>query len=156
MNVFVQNKILSVFIMSIAPISELRGAIPLGISLGMTPEEAAIISIFGNAIIVPILLLIIKPLFDKFRAIKLFTSFVEKFESRAAKKVKSYRKFRLLGLYILVAVPLPTTGVYTGCVAATVMNIKFKNALIAIVAGVFTSGFIVYSLSTHAIRIFGI
>lgn len=156
MNVFIQNKILAVFIMSIAPISELRGAIPLGISLGMTPEEATAISIFGNAIIVPVLLLIVRPLFDKFRTIKLFTSFVEKFESRAAKKIKSYRKFRLLGLYILVAIPLPTTGVYTGCVAATVMNIKFKNALIAIVAGVFTSGFIVYNLSTHAIKIFGI
>ena len=156
MNVFLQNKILTVFIMSIAPISELRGAIPLGISLGMSPEEATIISIFGNAIIVPVLLLIVKPLFDKFRTIRFFTSFVEKFESRAANKVKNYRKFRLLGLYILVAIPLPTTGVYTGCVAATVMNIKFKNALIAIVAGVFTSGFIVYNLSTHAVRIFGI
>lgn len=156
MNLFVQNKILSVFIMSIAPISELRGAIPLGISLGMSPEEATIISIFGNAIIVPILLLIVKPLFDKFRTIKAFASLVEKFESRAANKIKGYRKFRLLGLYILVAVPLPTTGVYTGCVAATVMNIKFKNALLAIVAGVFTSGFIVYNLSTHAVRLFGV
>lgn len=155
MNVFIQNKILSVFIMSIAPISELRGAIPLGISLGMTPEEATIISVFGNAIIVPVLLLIVKPLFDKFRTVRLFTSFVEKFESRAANKIKNYRKYRLFGLYILVAIPLPTTGVYTGCVAATVMNIKFKNALIAIVAGVFTSGFIVYNLSTHAVRIFG-
>ncbi len=156
MNVFVQNKLISVLIMSMAPISELRGAIPLGISLGMTAEEATLISVFGNAIIVPILLLIIRPLFNRFRRIKQFTSFVERFESRAANKIKSYRKFRLFGLYVLVAIPLPTTGVYTGCVAAIVMNIKFKNALIAIVAGVLTSGFIVYNLSTHAIRIFGI
>ena len=154
MNVFVQNKLISVLIMSMAPISELRGAIPLGISLGMTAEEATLISVFGNAIIVPILLLIIRPLFNRFRRIKQFTSFVERFESRAANKIKSYRKFRLFGLYVLVAIPLPTTGVYTGCVAAIVMNIKFKNALIAIVAGVLT--FIVYNLSTHAIRIFGI
>lgn len=156
MNLFMQNKILMVFLMSIAPISELRGAIPLGISLGMTPEKATIISIFGNALIVPLLLIIIKPMFDKFKTIKLFTSFVERFESRAAKKIKSYRKFRLLGLYVLVAIPIPTTGVYTGCVAAVVMNIKFKNALIAIVAGVFTSGFLVYNISTHAVRIFGL
>lgn len=156
LDLIINNKILTVLVMSAAPISELRGAIPLGISLGMTPEQATLISVFGNAIIVPILLLITKPLFDKVRTIKAFTNLIHRYEERAANKVKNYRKYRLLGLYILVAIPLPTTGVYTGCVAATVMDIKFKNALFAIVMGVFTSGTIVYYISTHAIKLFGI
>lgn len=156
LDILLNNKLLMVLIMSAAPISELRGSIPLGISLGMSPEQATLISIFGNAIIVPILLLITRPLFDKIRTIKAFTNLIHRYEERAANKVKNYRKYRLLGLYILVAIPLPTTGVYTGCVAATVMNIKFKNALFAIVMGVLTSGTIVYYISTHAIKLFGL
>jgi len=129
------------------PISELRGAIPLGINLGFTPESSTIISIVSNAIIVPILLLIIRPLFTRLKYIRNFKNLIERYESRAANKIKNYRKYRLMGLFLLVAVPLPTTGVYTGCVAAVIMNIQYKNALAAIVGGVVVAGIIMYLLS---------
>jgi len=141
------QKIMMVLFTSVMPISELRGAIPLGISLGLSPEISMFYSILGNSIIVPVLLLIIRPLFTEVKRIRMFRNAISRFESRAANKIKHYRKYRLIGLYLLVAIPLPTTGVYTGCVAAVIMNIRFRNALGAIVAGVVSAGLIVYLVS---------
>jgi uncharacterized membrane protein len=55
----------------------------------------------------------------------------------------------LLGLFILVAVPIPTTGVYTGCIAAVIMKIRTRNAALAIIAGVITAGGIVFMITEH-------
>ncbi|MCT4633662.1 MAG: small multi-drug export protein [Firmicutes bacterium] len=137
-----------VFFMAMMPISELRGAIPLGVSLGLSPLNATIVSILGNSLVVPILLLILEPVFCYFKSICLFKTAIEKIESRAAGKIKNYRKYRLFGLFILVAIPFPTTGVYTGCVAANIMKIKYKNALGAILAGVIMAGIVVFLITT--------
>lgn len=140
---------LSVFIISMMPIVELRGAIPLGVGLGMAPAKAALIAILGNSLIVPILLLIVDPLFNHFKKLTLLRGFVNRYEERAAKKIGHYREYRLIGLFLLVAIPLPMTGAYTGCVAAVLTKVSFKKASIAIVAGVMTAGFIVYLLSYY-------
>lgn len=137
----------SVLIMSMLPIIELRGAIPLGIGLGMTPIKATIISIFGNSLIVPILLVIINPLFTYFKKLDKLRGFVTKYEERATKKMENYRKYRMVGLFLLVAIPLPMTGVYTGCVAAIITKVTFKHSCMAIIAGVISAGIIVYLLS---------
>lgn len=137
-----------VLLMAMTPISELRGAIPLGVSLGLSPLNSTIISIIGNGAIVPVLLVILDPILNYFKGLRIFKSTVEKIESRAAKKIKNYRKYRLLGLFILVAIPFPTTGVYTGCVAANIMKINFKNALFAIISGVVVAGIIVFLLTS--------
>ena len=142
-----------VFFTAMMPISELRGAIPLGINLGMEPMNSFILSVIGNLIIVPILLLIVRPIFTYFKTLKRFREWINKYEERAARKVKSYRKFRLLGLFLLVAVPIPTTGVYTGVVAANVLQIKFKNAWLAISLGVIVAGVIVYMISLNIIHL---
>lgn len=78
-----------VFILSMMPVIELRGAIPLGVGLGMTPLKAALISILGNAVIVPILLLIIQPLFSYFKRLNMLRDVVNRYEDRAAKKSTS-------------------------------------------------------------------
>ncbi|MBN2260159.1 MAG: small multi-drug export protein [Clostridiales bacterium] len=144
---------LIVLLTSMAPISELRGAIPLGINLGLIPLESLALSLIGNLLIVPILLLIVKPVFTYFKTLKQFRLWINKYEDRAANKVKNYRKYRLLGLFLLVAVPIPTTGVYTGAVAANVLNISFKNAWIAISMGVLVAGGIVYMISLNLIHL---
>jgi uncharacterized membrane protein len=146
--------VLIVLITAMTPVSELRGAIPLGISLGLPPAESAIIAILGNLLIVPILMLIVKPVFEYFRTLRAFRDWINRYESRAAHKVRNYRKYRLLGLFLLVAIPLPTTGVYTGVVAANVLKINFKNAWAAISAGVVVAGIIVYLISLNLIHLF--
>lgn len=140
---------LSVFIISMMPIVELRGAIPLGVGLGMAPAKAAMIAVFGNCLIVPILLVFINPLFTHFRKLTLLRGIVNRYEERASKKIAHYREYRLIGLFLLVAIPLPMTGAYTGCVAAVITKVSFKKATIAITAGVLTAGFIVYLLSFY-------
>lgn len=148
LNQFLTEEI-SVFIMSMLPIVELRGAIPLGVGLGMTPLKAAVIAIIGNSLIVPILLLIITPLFTHFKKLTALRNWVTKYEERAAHKMTKYRQYRLLGLFLLVAIPLPMTGAYTGCVAAVITKVSFKKASVAIIAGVLVAGIIVYTLSYY-------
>ena len=143
-----------VFFTSMMPIAELRGAIPLGISLGMSPVDSALISVSGNLLIIPILMVILKPMFTYFKTIVRFREWINRFEDRAANKMKNYRKFRLIGLFLLVAIPIPTTGVYTGVVAANVLKIRFKNAWFAISLGVITAGIIVYLLSINIFSFF--
>lgn len=142
----------SVFLMSMMPIVELRGAIPLGVGLGMSPMKAALIAVLGNSLIVPILLLIVTPLFGHFKKLRALRGFFTRYEERAAKKIHHYREYRLLGLFLLVAIPLPMTGAYTGCVAAVITKISIKRAAPAIILGVITAGIIVYFL-TYAVHV---
>lgn len=148
------DRFISVFVLSMMPISELRGAIPLGIKLGYSPLEATIISAVGNILIIPFLLLITKPLFVYLKSFKGVKKFVEKYENRAAKKLNHYRKFRFIGLILLVGIPIPTTGVYTGVVASQVLNMNTKTALIANIIGVLMSATIVFLLTTGIIHFF--
>lgn len=143
-----------VFLTAMTPISELRGAIPLGIGLGLTPWKSTVIAIAGNLLIVPCLMMVLRPVFRYIKTIGRFSNWINRYEERAARKVKNYRKYRLLGLFLLVAVPLPTTGVYTGVVAANVLKIGFKNAWSAISLGVVAAGTIVYLISENMVHIF--
>lgn len=136
-----------VMLVAATPISELRGAIPLGISMGFSPLHSTIISIIGNSIPVPFLLLLLRPVFGALEDVKIIGNIIKWIKARTLRKSKSIVKYSLLGLYILVAVPLPTTGAYTGCVAATLFNMRFKHALLAIISGIITSGIIVLFLS---------
>ncbi len=137
----------AVFLLSMMPISELRGSIPLGISLGMSPWKSFAISLIGNIIIIPILLLIFRPTIRYFAR----TSFLRKpagfivktIDQRASKVIK----YELMGLFLLVAIPLPTTGVWTGCGVASLLKLDYKKSLLYITAGVITAGLIVLLLS---------
>jgi uncharacterized membrane protein len=140
---------LYVIAMSMMPVVELRGAIPLGVSLGFSTLHSTILAVIGNSVIVPVLLFIIEPLFAHMKRLQQLRGFVERLEVRAASKVQNYRKYRLLGLFILVAIPVPTTGVYTGCIAAVILRIRPRNASVAIIAGVVAAGIIVFMVTEH-------
>lgn len=135
--------------MSMMPVVELRGAIPLGVSLGFSTLHSTVLAVIGNAVIVPILLVIIEPLFSHLKKLEQLRGFVERLEARAAGKVQHYRKYRLLGLFILVALPVPTTGVYTGCIAAVILRVRPRNAAAAIIAGVVAAGVLVFMVTEH-------
>lgn len=129
------------------PISELRGAIPFGIKLGFSPLHSAILSVIGNLIPVPILLLCLKPIFNFLGRFKMFKGMLGWIRRRTIRRSAKVKKYSTLGLFLLVAIPLPTTGAWTGCLAATFFNIDFKNALLAISGGVIAAGVIVFTLS---------
>lgn len=148
------NAYLYTLIMSMTPVSELRGAIPLGVSLGLSPAIATVISVFGNALVVPFLLLLIEPLFERLKTLSKLRNWIERYENRAMTKFHGYERFRFWGLLLFVAVPFPTTGAYTGCVVAVMLGMKFRSAWASITGGVIISGFIVFLLTSHVLTWF--
>ncbi|NMB27717.1 MAG: small multi-drug export protein [Tissierellia bacterium] len=147
-----KNEIL-VMMVAAMPISELRGAIPLGISLGLSPIHSTIISILGNMAIVPILLKILVPVMNYLEKTIIFSKTIGWVKERTLKRTRStIKKYSLLGLFILVAIPIPTTGAWTGCIAASLLKLDYKSSLFVILSGVFIAGLIV---STISYQVFG-
>lgn len=145
---------LKTFILAMLPVVELRGAIPLGIFGGLSPMMSMLLSLFGSMLPVPFILIFIKPVTDWLRNTKLFKNLVEKLEARTMKNEETIKKYGLFGLVILVAIPLPGTGVWTGTFLASLMGIKFKDALPAVFLGDLIAGIIVLIISVGAHNIF--
>lgn len=133
-------------IMGALPISELRGAIPLGLSFGMTMTKAFWLSILGNVIFIAPALFLFEPVSRRLRKFKIWARFFDWVFERTKKNADTIQKYEALGLAIFVAIPLPMTGAWSGVIAASLFKIRFRYAFIAIVAGVFTAGLIVSAL----------
>ncbi|OGX41282.1 MAG: hypothetical protein A2984_02965 [Omnitrophica WOR_2 bacterium RIFCSPLOWO2_01_FULL_41_12] len=140
-----------VMIVGALPIAELRGAIPLGLSLGMPLAKAFWLSALGNIIPVAPALFLLDPVSNRLRRFKIWARFFDWLFERTKKKSDSIQKYEALGLAIFVAIPLPMTGAWSGVVAASLFKIKFRYAFIAIVAGVIGAGLIVSILCTLGI-----
>ncbi|MDP8299537.1 MAG: small multi-drug export protein [Candidatus Tantalella remota] len=147
------NKEFAVVILAALPISELRGAIPLGLAMGFSPVKTYFLAFAGNLIPVVPLLFLLQPISDRLRHIPLFEKFFNWLFERTKKKATLIEKFEALGLILFVAVPLPITGAWTGCVAATLFKIRFCYALIAVVLGVAIAGLVVTGVSLAGIEL---
>ena len=137
------NKEVLVFILGMMPVSELRGAIPAGLAMGLPLKNVLLLAIAGNLVPVIPMLLLFEPVSARIRKLRLFKKFFDWFFERTRKKADLIEKYEVLGLAIFVGIPLPITGAWTGCVAATMFKIKFKYALPAIIAGIITAALIV-------------
>jgi len=136
----------TVMILGALPISELRGAIPLGLYLGMPLIKAFFWAVLGNVIFVPFALFLFEPVSSFLRKFKVWSRFFEWLFERTKRKSDTVQKYEALGLMILVAIPLPMTGAWSGVVAATLFKIRFRYALLAIILGVIVAGIIVSAL----------
>ena len=137
-------EILWVILTAMAPISELRGAIPLALfELGMSPLQAYIYSVFGNMLPVIPLLLFLEPVSNWLRRYRCFDRFFDWLFARTRRYNDRMEKYGALGLASFVAIPLPVTGAWTGCAVAFVFGIRFKYAFPTILAGVLVAGVIV-------------
>lgn len=142
---------LKLLIVSMIPIIELRGAIPLGVAiLGMNVWETFIISFIGNILPVPFLILLTRPIFSWLKKTKLLAPLVHKLESRIEKKSAKVMKNAALGLFLFVAIPLPGTGAWTGSMIASMFDMRFKYALPSIVIGVAVAG-IIMSIGSYGL-----
>lgn len=133
------------------PISELRGAIPLGLYYGMPLGKVFCLAVLGNLIPVIPVFFLLEPISQRLRKFKIWARFFDWFFERTKKKAELIQKYEALGLMMFVAIPLPVTGAWTGLAAATLFKIRFKYAFIAIFAGVVIAGIIVSILSTLGI-----
>lgn len=131
---------LIVVVLSAMPILELRGGIPFAFFAGLSYGEALFYGILGNLLpIIPILILF-RPLSTFLMRFPLYKRFYEWLYSRTMSKSKNVEKYGALGLILFTAVPLPTTGAWTACLAAILFFIPFRAAVIAISTGVVISG----------------
>ena len=143
-------KYLSVFFVSMVPLIELRGAIPIGLSpvlgdaLPLLPLYA--ICILGNMLPVPVIFFFARKVLiwgaDKKFIGKFFTFCLEKGEKGGKKLQEKAGRGLYFALFIFVGIPLPGTGAWTGTLAASFLNMDFKKSVIAVMAGVVLAGII--------------
>jgi uncharacterized membrane protein len=142
------SKILVTLFVSMLPILELRGAIPLAVSLGLDIWPATLISFVGNILPVPFIILFIRRILDWLCE---KSDWLKKLIDNKIRKMlkhsnKLYRS-EVLGLIILVAIPLPGTGAWTGALLAALLNIRLKVAFPAIAAGVLIAAVLVSGIT---------
>ena len=147
------TKYLSVFLISMVPLIELRGAIPIGVAHGLDYRIAIAVSILGNLVPVPFIVLFIRKIFAWLRTkSERLNAFVTRMEQRALKKSDTVRRARFWGLFLFVAIPLPGTGAWTGALIAAVLNMRLKRAVPVIFLGVVIAGCII-TLLTHGVTL---
>ncbi len=142
-----------VFFLSMLPITELRGAIPLGVLWGLEPTVAYLWAVTGNFLPLIPLLLGLKALFRQIARHPRWQARLAWLEKRGLAREREVHRYGILGLMLLVAVPLPGTGVWTGALVAALLNLGFVPALLAITLGELIAGVLVCLIVTGALAL---
>ena len=144
-------KYLIVFLISMIPLIELRGAIPVGVGMNLEPWLLYVIAVLGNMIPVPFIYLFARKtlLWGKDKPVigKFFTFCLEKGEKGGRKLAATAGKGLTVALLLFVGIPLPGTGAWTGTLAGSILNMKFKDVIIACMGGVLLAGVIMWVAS---------
>ena len=148
------GKLLMTFATAMVPVIELRGAIPVGIAAGLPPAVACVTAILGNLLPVPFIMLLVRRIFDWLRDTRFFGPKIVWLERRAHLKGRIVRKYRLLGLVLLVGIPLPGTGAWTGALVASLLDIRLRNALPAVLLGLVIAGGITTAVTLGIVHLF--
>lgn len=145
---------LGVLIMAMLPVIELRGAIPLGIAFGLSPTLATILGFIGSIVPAPFILFGIRPIFNYLRKSKLCKGVIDTLTSRSLDNHgHKIQKYGAIGLLVLVAIPLPGTGVWSGSLIASLLDIRFRWAFPAIFIGNLISAVLILLLSQGFIAV---
>lgn len=125
-----------IFIISLFPILELRGGLIAAALLKVPIARAVVICLIGNILPIPFILLLIKKIFAWMRKIRVFVPVVDWLEKKAMGKSDRVQRYEFWGLVLFVGIPLPGTGAWTGALIASLLNIKIKKSILAILCGV--------------------
>lgn len=145
------------FLISMAPVVELRGAIP--VSVGMMGREwlplIYLVAVLGNMVPVPFIIIYIRRIFQWVRTKnRKLDRMVGRLEKKAHLKGRLVTKYRYLGLCILVAIPLPGTGAWTGALVAAFLDMRLRKAVPTIFLGVLIAGVAVSALTLGVVAVF--
>ena len=135
------------FLISLLPVLELRGGIIAAKIMGIGFLRAFIICYIGNILPIPFILLFIRKIFNFLKRFRKVETTIEKLEARSIRKADKIVKYRLGGLLLFVAIPLPGTGAWTGALAADLLDIRIKHSFPVICAGVLIAGLIISAFS---------
>ncbi len=149
-------KYLIVMLISMVPLIEQRGAIPVGIlSYGLNPIVVLLVSLLGSILPAPFIFIFFNRIFDWMKTIKQFdriTNFIDKKVQKGAKKIENKLE---IGLIAFVGIPLPTTGLWTGSAVAAFLGLKFRKSMICVFIGGIISAIAITVLSMIAPALLG-
>ena len=152
------KKYLYIFFISMVPLIELRGAIPVSQILSLPLIPSYIVCILGNMLPVPIIYLFARKVLewgaDKPVIGKFFTFCLEKGEKGGQKLQAKAGRGLFLGLLLFVGIPLPGTGAWTGTLAASILDMDFKSSILAVMLGVLLAGIIMLLVSVAGVGLF--
>lgn len=149
------GKFIATFFISMLPVIELRGGLPYGITLGLDYPLALTAAVIGNMVPVPFIIVYIRHIFTWLRKrSKWWDEKITRLEKKAHLKGRVVRKYSTIGLCILVAIPLPGTGAWTGALVAAVLDMRLKKAIPAIFLGVCIAAAIMTMVTFGLIHIF--
>ena len=155
------KKYLLVFLVSMVPLIELRGGVPIAVGMGLDYWSALVVCIIGNMLPVPIIYFLARKVLvwgaDKKYIGKFFRFCLEKGERGGEKLVaKTGRGGLFMALLLFVGIPLPGTGAWTGTLAASFLNMGLRATSIAVSLGVILAGIIMGVVSFTGIHVFGL
>ena len=134
---------LRTLVTAMMPILEIRGAIPVGVASGLDPWLAFAVGFVGNMLPIPILILLTRKIIEWLKKYNMLVKLTAWLENKGSKGAQKVQKYSFWGLFILVAIPLPGTGAWTGALVASLLDMRLKRALPAIAMGVAVAGLIV-------------
>lgn len=137
----------TVFIISMLPILELRGGLLASTLLNIEPLKGFILCFIGNILPIPFIMYFITPIFDRLKKTKKLSKLVYKIENKAISKKEQIEKYKYLGLLLFVGIPLPGTGAWTGCLIASILGMDKKKSMIYATLGVLLAGTIMMIIS---------
>jgi uncharacterized membrane protein len=143
-----------VLVVSMLPILELRASIPLGAALGLPIYTNYLVSVVGNFLPVPFILLFIRRILTWMKTTRRLSKIALWLEEKAQKHSDKVLRYATLGLFLFVAIPLPGTGAWTGALVAALFNLRMKYALPSILLGVVAAGLIMALASYGVVGIF--
>jgi len=141
------QQVLLVFAISMVPVIELRGALPMAAAIGMDWKVALPVILFGNLLPAPFILLFIRKIFEWLKTRTRLGGFVERLEKKGERNKDRILKYEFWGLCVFVAIPLPGTGAWTGALIAALLGMRVKKALPSLAIGVLSAGIILTILS---------
>lgn len=141
------GRYITIFIISLLPILELRGGLIAAKLLNLPPVQSFIICFIGNILPIPFILWAIQPLFKFLRRWNTFAKFIDWCERKATSKKEQIENLKYLGLFLFVGIPLPGTGAWTGCLIASLLGMEKKKSMIAAICGVILAGIIMLIFS---------
>ncbi len=141
---------LEIMILAMLPLIELRGAIPIGIAMGLNPIGVYIVSVIGSTIVSIPLIFTFRHILNFFRSIDIFVPLVKKVDIKIESGMKRLKSISILGIILFIGIPLPTTGTWTAAIAS-ILKMRIKTSLLGVLIGNMMSGIIVSLISFHII-----
>ena len=142
---------LHILVLSMIPVTELRGAIPIGIAMNLNIVGVYIVSVIGSTLVSIPLVLCFRNIINFLRDRGLFLGTIKKLDNKIERGINKMKNVSILGIILFVGIPLPTTGTWTASAIASILHMRLKDAFIGVLIGNLISGIIVSLISLQII-----